>query len=47
MSTNYYNITARAPEWWEMLDWNVMKDSYELLPEEVKTKIKENSLAPV
>ena len=33
-------------EWWEMIDWNEMRDAYEVLPEEVKRKIEERGLAP-
>jgi len=33
-------------EWWEMIDWNEMKNAYEVLPEEIKHKIEEQGLAP-
>ena len=39
-------ITLSSPEWWELLDWNEMKNAYNALPEETKQKIREKNLAP-
>lgn len=33
-------------EWWEMLNWNNMKNAWILLPEETKIKVREAGLAP-
>lgn len=33
-------------QWWEMLDWNQMKNAWILLPEETKDKVREAELAP-
>ena len=35
------DIILSKPEWWEMLDWNKMKNTYELLPLELKIKVDE------
>ncbi len=34
-------IVLTKAKWWEMLDWDKMKDVYEQLPQEIKSKIKE------
>jgi predicted nuclease with TOPRIM domain len=39
-------ITLTKPTWFEMLNWNEMKDTYELLPEQIKEEIKNKGLAP-
>jgi len=38
--------TSRFPgvEWWEMLNWEEMKDTYENLPQNIKEKIRERGL---
>ncbi len=40
------SLMVEKVEWWEMIDWNEMRDAYEVLPEEVKRKIEERGLAP-
>ena len=40
-------IIISRPEWWEMLDWTEMSDTYALLPQEVRDKIRESGLAPI
>jgi len=40
------SLTVERVEWWEMIDWNEMRDAYEVLPEEVKRKIEKQGLAP-
>jgi len=34
------------PEWWEMLDWDSMKDAFERLPEDIQEKIRQKGLQP-
>jgi hypothetical protein len=34
------SLKLEAVEWWEMLDWKTMPETYEKLPEETKAKIK-------
>jgi len=38
------SLIINQPEWWEMLDWNEMKEAYQLLPEEIKNRIAERGL---
>ena len=38
------SIRLTRPEWWEMLDWNEMKDTFRLLPAEVKAEIEKQGL---
>ncbi len=38
------SITLTRPEWWEMLDWHELKDTFQLLPPEVKEKIRNQGL---
>lgn len=33
------SLKLKAVEWWEMLDWGTMPETYEKLPDEVKRKI--------
>lgn len=33
-------------EWWRMLDWNTMKETWDRLPSALKKKIKDADLAP-
>ncbi|MCD6263195.1 hypothetical protein J7L60_02130 [Candidatus Bathyarchaeota archaeon] len=40
------SLRIERPEWWEMLDWNELREAYETLPEEIKRKIAERGLAP-
>jgi len=37
-------IQISKPEWWEMLNWDEMRSTFELLPEEIKAKIREHGL---
>ena len=37
--------TSRV-EWWEMLNWEEMKEVYERLPLSIKEKLREKGLAP-
>jgi len=39
------SLILEKPEWWEMLDWNEMRNAYNALPDEIKTKIAERGLA--
>jgi hypothetical protein len=34
------SLILKPVEWWEMLDWKTMPETFEKLPEETKTKIK-------
>ncbi|HIH87819.1 TPA: hypothetical protein HA344_01250 [Candidatus Bathyarchaeota archaeon] len=38
------SISLSKPEWWEMLDWNEMAETYKLLPEEIREKIRSRGL---
>jgi len=38
------SIKLTRPEWWEMLDWNELQDTYQLLPHEVREKIRQQGL---
>lgn len=38
------SLKLRAVEWWEMLDWKTMPETFEKLPEEIKRKIKNAGL---
>lgn len=42
----YTENKVHEVEWWEMLDWNEMKNTWERLPEEVKQKIVDAGLQP-
>jgi hypothetical protein len=33
------SLKLKAVEWWEMLDWQTMPETYEKLPDDVKRKI--------
>jgi hypothetical protein len=33
------SLKLKAVEWWEMLDWKTMPETYEKLPNEIKQKI--------
>lgn len=33
------SLKLGAVEWWEMIDWKTMPETYEKLPEEIKAKI--------
>ena len=33
-------VVLSRPEWWEMLDWETMSKTYEMLPQEIKDKIR-------
>jgi len=37
-------LTISKPIWWEMLDWNEMKDTFNILPEATKEEIKKRGL---
>ena len=39
-------ISISRPEWWEMLDWKQMRDTYIMLPETIKKEIQKQGLAP-
>jgi len=34
------------PVWWEMLDWDKMKNAFEKLPDDIKEKIRQKGLEP-
>ena len=34
------------PEWWEMLDWDNMKNAFAQLPDDIKEKIRLKGLGP-
>lgn len=34
------SLNLKSVEWWEMLDWKTMPETFEKLPEETKRKIK-------
>ncbi len=34
------------PDWWEMLDWEKMKNAFAELPDDIKAKIREKGLGP-
>ena len=38
------SIKLTRPEWWEMLDWDELQDTYQLLPPEVREKIRRQGL---
>lgn len=40
------SLRISRPTWWEMLDWNEMREAYKVLPEDVKRMITERGLAP-
>jgi len=44
---NEGSLRIERVEWWEMIDWNEMRDAYEVLPEELKRKIEKQGLAPI
>jgi len=33
------SLILKAVEWWEMLDWKTMPETYEKLPDQIKRKI--------
>lgn len=35
-----------STEWWEMLDWEQMKETWDRLSEDIKKKIRDAGLAP-
>lgn len=37
-------LTLKSVEWWEMLDWKAMPDTFMKLPEDIKKKVKEARL---
>ena len=37
---------SKEKEWWQLLDWNMMKNTWKILPKEIKNKIREAGLAP-
>ena len=39
-------LRISRPEWWELLDWNEMREAYSILPREMREKIAEKGLAP-
>jgi len=39
IEVNDSSIKLTRPEWWEMLDWSELKETYRVLPPEVKKKI--------
>jgi hypothetical protein len=39
-------LTLTRPEWWEIIDWNQMRDAYRQLPEEIRAKIQAKGQAP-
>ncbi len=39
-------VVLSRPEWWELLDWSRMENTYERLPQEIKDKI-QSSLGKV
>jgi hypothetical protein len=38
------SLKLKAVEWWEMLDWKTMPETYEKLPNEIKQKIESAEL---
>lgn len=38
------SLKLKTVEWWEMLDWGTMQETYEKLPEETKRKIENAGL---
>ena len=44
IEVNDSSIKLTRPEWWEMLDWNELRDTYRLLPSEVRDKIRQRGL---
>jgi hypothetical protein len=38
------SLRLGAVDWWEMLDWKTMPETYEKLPEDIKTKIEKAGL---
>jgi hypothetical protein len=39
-------LTLTRPEWWEIIDWNQMRDAYRQLPEEIRAQIQAKGAAP-
>ena len=33
-------LTIKKPDWWELLDWSEMKQTFDILPLEIKNKIR-------
>ncbi len=44
----FNEVTPReiGDEWWHLLDWNTMKETWDRLPSALKKKIKDAGLAP-
>ena len=40
-------VVLSHPQWWELLDWNEMRDAYESLPQEIKDKIQSSNSSRV
>jgi hypothetical protein len=40
-------MKKRNLEWYEMLNWNEMEETWKMLSEEIKDKIRESGKAPV
>lgn len=38
------DISISKPVWWEMLNWNEMRDTFQLLPEATKEEIRKRGL---
>lgn len=38
------SITISKPEWWEMLNWDEMRETYQLLPQKTKDLIVKRGL---
>jgi hypothetical protein len=39
-------LTLTRPEWWEIIDWNQMRDTYRQLPEDIRAQIQAKGQAP-
>ena len=40
-------VVLSHPQWWELLDWNEMRDAFESLPQEIKDKIQASTSSRV
>ena len=40
------SLKISRPVWWEMLDWDEMRDAYTRLPDDVKREIEARGIAP-
>ncbi len=38
------SLTISKPQWWEMLNWNEMRETFDLLPDETKAEIRNHGL---